>query len=118
MASPASNLRSSSSALALFLLLICLNLIVPRAAHRDDSDRFAARGDRRDPVFAINHPDHAPARFGLAARVDLDRVVVVPQRPGGLEIDPVLGEVRRALRRIEFEGQAAIYGSSGIKTIP
>ena len=52
----------------------------------------------------VDHSGDRAARFGFAARVDLDGVIVLPQALRGFEIDSVLGEIRLAFRRIELEG--------------
>src|SRR5215213_2230609 len=106
MSSPASNIRSSSSALADFFPLISLNLIIPGAAYGDDPDRLAADGEKGRPEAIFDHPDNPGPKLRLASRVDVGRVVIQPKRLRRLEIDPVLGEIRRALLRIELEDHA------------
>jgi len=69
-------------------------------------------------VLAFNHADQRSSRLCRAARVDFECIIVQPQRLRVLEIDPVLGEIRRAFGRVEFEGHTVIYYGSGMETIP
>src|SRR3546814_621323 len=113
MSSPASNIRSSSLALAVFLAFISFNLVIASAAHRNDADRAISRRDEGDPMLAFDHADDSPAGLRLTACVDFDRVAIQPERLRSLEINPVLGEVRRAFDWIEFEGHRLNSGEIG-----
>src|SRR3954462_1666317 len=106
MSSPASNIRSSSSALAVFLPLISFNLIIPGTAYGHDPDRLAADGEKGRPAAIFDHPDNPGSKLRLAARVDVRRVFIKPKRLRRLEVDPVLGEIHRAFIGVELEDDA------------
>src|SRR4051812_3237680 len=104
MSSPASNMRSNSSALAVFLPLISFHLVVTRPAYGYDANRFAPDGEEGDPVLAFDYSDDSASRLRLAPGVDFNPVIVRPEYLCSFEIDPVLGFVGRAFVAIELEG--------------